>query len=81
MHTNRIDTCEKPIVEVDAGSHPASVLSESLCPDFRKNIFFRNICLPFSKELSPIPDDGKQPSKFTYRQALFCSRCGFHKWA
>ncbi len=30
MHTNRIDTCGNPIGEVDAGSHPASVLSELL---------------------------------------------------
>ena len=33
MYTNRVDTCGKPIGEVDAGNHPASVLNELLgCP-------------------------------------------------
>ncbi len=31
MHTNRIDTSGKPIGEVDAGSHPASVSNNLLC--------------------------------------------------
>lgn len=55
-------------------------LNNLLCPDLREHIFFRDLCLPFRKELSPIPDDGIQSSEFTYRQKLICGRCGFKKW-
>lgn len=34
MHTNRVGTDGGPIVEVDAGNYPASVLSELLCCPF-----------------------------------------------
>ena len=34
MHTNRIDTCGKPIGEVDAGNHSASVSNDLLCCPF-----------------------------------------------
>lgn len=30
MHTNRVDTCGKPIGEVDAGDYPASVSNDLL---------------------------------------------------
>lgn len=64
MYTNRIDTCGKPIGEVDVGNHPASVLSELLdalngghCPDCGNDKFLLG------------PEGG-------LTQNIECSKCG-----
>jgi hypothetical protein len=53
MYTNRIDTCGKPIGEMDSGSNPASVLEE-----------FEELWEKNSKE----DDEGKGYAKWGYLQ-------------